>query len=308
MKEKTRVIELKNSCKNEAMESETTVCASIDLQQAIYLPISNESKIFYRRRLSIYNLTVYDIGTKDCHCFTWDETQSKRGSSEISTSVYRALKLYDDKGIKKAYHSSDGCSGQNKNSITPAMMLYTVTHSVNLEEISLRFFETNHGQNEGDSAHSAIGHALKNAGNVFLPSQVTTVMSLARPSKPYIVTQMQGEDFVDFKTLSKDLRIIDAGRDEGFTWNSIMELKVLKSEPNKMFYKTSHLQNTYNVYSLKRITTSIENCTLKKLNEGAINISKQKYDDLVSLCSGPIPVVKLENHKMFYHSLPHDKN
>ena len=290
------------------MESESTVCASFDLEQVIYSPISNESKIFYKRRLSVYNLTVYDIGTKDCHCFTWNETQSRRGSSEISTSVYKTLKLYDEKGIKKAYLFSDGCSGQNKNSITPAMMIYTVSHSTNLEEISLRFFETNHGQNEGDSAHSAIGHALKNAGNVFLPCQVTTVMSLARPSKPYIITQMQAEDFVDFKTLSKDLRIVDASRDEGFAWKSVMELKVLKKEPIKIYYKTSHFQDTYKVYSMKRISTSIDKCTLKKLNEGPINISKKKYDDLVSLCSGPIPVVKLEEYKKFYYSLPHDIN
>lgn len=202
--EKEKVRELKDQCKKEAMENETILCANFDLQQVIYLPMSNESALFYKRRLSNYNLTFYNIGNKDCHCFTWCETQSKRGSSEISTAVYNALRLYDSKGIRKAYLFADGCSGQNKNSITPAMLLYTVINSTNLSEVSLRFFETNHGQCEGDSAHSAIGHALKKAGDLFLPSQVATVMSLARPQKPYIIKQMQYKDFFDFKGLSKD--------------------------------------------------------------------------------------------------------
>ena len=64
----------------------------------MYLPMSRESSIFYKRRLSNYNLTFYNISNKDCYCFLWDETQ--KISSEISTSVYTALKLYDSKGIK----------------------------------------------------------------------------------------------------------------------------------------------------------------------------------------------------------------
>ena len=90
------------------------------------------------------------------------------------------------------------------------MMLYTVINSTNLEEISQRFFGTNHGQSEGDSAHSAIGHALNNSGDLFFPSQISPVVSLARPKKPYIVNRMQYDDFLDFKTLSKELRILEA--------------------------------------------------------------------------------------------------
>ena len=67
---------------------------------------------------------------------------------------------------------------------------------MNLEEISLMLFEIYHEQNKWDSVDNAIEHALKNAGNDFQFSQVTSI----RPSKPYIVTQMQFSDFVDFKS------------------------------------------------------------------------------------------------------------
>lgn len=125
--EKDKIRQIKDTCKKEAMENSNILCASFDLQQVIYLPMSKESAIFYKRRLSNYNLTFYNISNKDCHCFLWDETQSKRGSSEISTCVFQALKFYDEQGTKRAYLFADGCSGQNKNSITPAMMLYAVT-------------------------------------------------------------------------------------------------------------------------------------------------------------------------------------
>lgn len=35
--------------------------ATFDLQQVIFLPKKNRSEVFYKRRLSCYNLTVYDL-------------------------------------------------------------------------------------------------------------------------------------------------------------------------------------------------------------------------------------------------------
>ena len=112
MGEKEKVMVTKEQCKKAAQENESTLCANFDLQQVIYLPMSPESSIFYKRRLSNYKLTFYNISNKDCRCFIWEETQRKHGSSEISTSVYKALKFYDDQGTKKAYLYADGCSGQ----------------------------------------------------------------------------------------------------------------------------------------------------------------------------------------------------
>ena len=102
--------------------------------------------VFYKRRLSNFNLTFYDITDRICHCFTWHEGVSKRGLSEISSCVYKALQYYDNDGVKEVYLYSDGCSGQNKNSILPAMMLQVVSNSQNHEEISLGYFESFQGQ------------------------------------------------------------------------------------------------------------------------------------------------------------------
>lgn len=125
--EKNEVRRLKDECKIRAISNGPTfLCATFDLQQVIYLPISKESAIFYKRRLSNFNLTFYNISTKDCFCYTWHEGISRRGSSEISTCVYRALQHYDSKGTKIVSLFADGCSGQNKNTIIATMLLYAV--------------------------------------------------------------------------------------------------------------------------------------------------------------------------------------
>ena len=195
-----------------------------------------ESALFYKRRLSNFNLTFYDVVSKHCHCFTWHEGVSKRGSSEISTAVFKALKMYDDEGAEEVHLYSDGCVGQNKNSIMPAMMLHAVATSNNLQEISLRYFESFHGQNEGDSVHSAIATAMKRSGDLFVPSQLVPVFSLARRQQN-IVHQLQFEDFLDFKTLSQDLRVLNSRKDSAdglFHWGDI-KLKVVKRSPDKIF-------------------------------------------------------------------------
>lgn len=100
--EKEEVRSIKENVKKESQLDSSILCGSFDLQQVISLPISKENSIFYKRRLSNYNLTFYNIGNKDCHCFTWHEGQSKRGSSEISSAIHKVLKYYDGQGIQKA--------------------------------------------------------------------------------------------------------------------------------------------------------------------------------------------------------------
>lgn len=307
--EKKKVREIKEECKQKASKDETVLSATFDLQQVLYLPISNESALFYKRRLSNYNLTFYNLADTKCHCFVWNESQSKRGSSEISTAVFKSLQYYDSLGKKTAYLFSDGCPGQNKNSIVPTMLLYAVNTLPNLREISLRFFETNHGQSEGDSVHSTISSAMSAAGNVYVPTELKPIFTLARSKKPYIVVPLEFSDFWNFKQLSVDLRVLNIQLDSEnipINWNNMMEFRVLKECPTTIFFRTSHFDSGYRAITLKRQTKqSIENVPLAKLNSEPMKIPLAKYNDLVSLCSGTTPVIRLNEHKSFYLMLPH---
>nr|CAH7766657.1 unnamed protein product [Callosobruchus chinensis] len=187
IKEKNMVRELKNRHKEASMSDPTVFCGVFDLQQVIYLPISEESGIFYNRRLSNFNITFYDLAGKDCYCFVWYEATGKRGATEIATCLFKVLERYSRQGAEEICLFSDGCYGQNKNTIVVAMSLYALKMFPQLVKMSLSFFVTNHGQNEGDSAHSSISHAIMKVGDILEPSQLLPIITLARRKQPYKV-------------------------------------------------------------------------------------------------------------------------
>lgn len=286
---------------------EKTACICFDLQQVILLPKSNESQLFYHRRLSNFNLTIYNLASKQCDCYLWHECISKRGSSEISSCIFKYLQDLDKNGVEEVFLFSDGCSGQNKNSAFACMLLHQVMTSTSIVCISLKFFEPYHGQNEGDSAHSAISSALSLAGDVFVPSELIPIIKLARHKKPYSVHYLESKDFSDFKSMAKDLRVLSVRQDDNgdkVDWPSMMEYMVLKKEPNKIFFKTSHLDDEYRTITLPRSACDPK-VKPQPLNKVCPKLSAEKYKDLMALCSGPTPVIRNQEHASFYKNLPH---
>nr|CAH7766282.1 unnamed protein product [Callosobruchus chinensis] len=240
----------------------------------------------------------------------WNETVSKRGSSEIATCISHVLEYYSTKGIQSFYLYADGCAGQNKNSVIAAMLLHSLSQFPSIDEISLRFFETHHGQSEGDAARSATNRAITTAGNLFVPSQLYPIMRLARRKQPYIVILMSYNDFKDFKMLSKDMRILSVRSSENgsnINWTNVMEVMVKQSSPytRTLFFKNSHLDADYYSIVLKRLKVSLSELELSQLNIQVLKMGKKKYKDLMSLCQGTNPVVRLKEHQQFFLSLPH---
>lgn len=218
------------------------------------------------------------------------------------------MQKYDEKKIRSANLFADGCGGQNRDSIVAGALLYFISQSKHLKEISLRFFTSSHGQSEGDSAHSAINYAIKKAGELFVPSQLIPVFRLARHAKPYEVFSLTFSDFLDFKTLSEIIRLrtirIDA-EGKAFKWTDMVEFKVTKYALDKMYFKTRHLDQNYRSITLKRQNTPMLMNPLNKLNKGPRQISLAKYNDLKALYSDKVPVIKIPEHVHFYKSLPH---
>lgn len=181
-----------------------------------------------------------------------------------------------------------------------------------VETISLRFFTTNHGQCQGDSAHSAISHAIKKSGDLFVPSQFIPIFRLARPAKPYKVFTLGFHEFLDFKKFSEELRVRSIRIDDTglpFKWTDMVEFHVRKNNISQIFFKTSHLDQNYRSLTLKRQNNeSLLSKKLNNLNRGPRPISTEKYNDLIALCSGNTPVIKLPEHVQFYRSLPHKTN
>lgn len=246
IKEKNKIRDIKKRCKEESLESALIASPVFDLEQVFSFPMSLESLVFYKRRLTAFNLTIYELGSKECGCNYWDETMSRRGSSEIASCVFKYLQDLDKSGHIKVNLFADGCPGQNKNTIIASMLLFFIRHSKNVNEISLRFFETNHGQNEGDSAHSAISTAMEAEGEILVPSEMPSIFAKARVENPYKVRSMNFNDFLDFKSYSKSLNILSVRKNDDGTgsinWTDIMEIRVTKADQTEFFIKIVTVQ------------------------------------------------------------------
>ena len=64
------------------------------------LPHSNRGELFYKRRLSCYNFTVYDVKKHHAGCFPWNESIAKRGANEISSYLSEYITQTDKKSEK----------------------------------------------------------------------------------------------------------------------------------------------------------------------------------------------------------------
>lgn len=76
-------------------------------------------------------------------------------------------------------------------------------------------------------------------------------------------------------------------------WPDVMEVMVKQNSACKIFLKYSHLESEYDSISLKRLNSSLSDFKLFQLNEEPRKIIRKKYGDLVSLCQGETPMVRL---------------
>lgn len=76
-KRKENIANMKNKDKNDVEISKTMIYASFDLQTVLTLPYASDAQIYFSRKLSIMNLTVYDSRKKGI-CYLWDETRRKK--------------------------------------------------------------------------------------------------------------------------------------------------------------------------------------------------------------------------------------
>lgn len=191
---------------------------------------------------------------------------------------------------------SDSCPGQNRNQQVTAIILHAIK-TLPLEVIEQKFLVSGHTQMECDSMHSAIEHCSRNK-NLYLPNDWFNVMLSARRRKPYTVIEMKHDDFYDLKDLAQQTLSNRRTNTEGETvnWLDIRVIRVEKSKPNTVFYKTD-----FDEEFMKLEQNLVTDTLPKPAYTSPMPITKAKKHDLISLCqSGAIP----SYYHDFYHNLP----
>ncbi|KAK3877369.1 hypothetical protein Pcinc_017924 [Petrolisthes cinctipes] len=106
--------------------------------------------------------------------------------------------------------------------------------------------------------------------------------------------------------MATDLRILSIRIDDqgnSVDWTKLQEVIVQKTQRNKIFFKTSHLEKSYSNITLKQRLQPQHQP--KKLYSQPPKIGKDKYEDLMSLNESVLPVVRVSEYVDFYKSLPH---
>lgn len=306
---KERVRQIKKEEKESCNRSQTTI-AIFDLEKVLNIPQSAVGVFHYKRKYPIYNFTIFDANQRKGYCYVWHAQIAKRGAIEIGSCLWQFLNTEKQRGIENLSFYSDGCAGQNKNRFIFALYMFAAKKlQIN---ITHRFFETGHGQSEGDSMHSVIERELKNQV-VYTPDQMYAIITNAKVNgEKYIIKEMLQSDFYDIKELLEDKNWIKDDEGKKITWSKIMEINAASSEPSILRFKYDFdaeysKLNTERQQRSKRGARHASNTPnindspeLKIVYNEPLPIRKALHSDLISLCkSNDIP----SYYHGFYKSL-----
>ncbi|KAJ8949691.1 hypothetical protein NQ314_008154 [Rhamnusium bicolor] len=175
--------------------------ATFDLQAILSVPFAGDNQIFYKLKLHVYNLTIFDGSNPEGHCYVWDETHGKKGSAEIGTCLLKYLHGLPET-VTHVSTFSDTCGGHNRNKYVAAAMLYAVNKINHLKVIVLKFMESGHSYLEADSMHATIERARKHK-TIYTTREWSVLISAARiRPKPYIVNNLNFNDFYDLQKVA----------------------------------------------------------------------------------------------------------
>jgi len=198
---------------------------TVDLQSVLSTPCGNVSSLYYSRKLSVYNFTLYDQVTGNGFCMLWNETEAQRGANEIGSALYLYLKEYLRPDVKHIVITSDSTVSQNRNQFLTCMLLLAVQTLPTVETIEQKFLETGHTHMEVDGMHATIDCHKKKL-KISAPSEWSVVLQTARRGHPYVVREMEQHEFYDLHKLSKSLKATNLAK--AIQWMKVKCVRVTK--------------------------------------------------------------------------------
>ncbi|XP_067634692.1 uncharacterized protein [Eurosta solidaginis] len=186
-----------------------------DLQNIFSLPKLFASSFYYKRKLSVFNLTgtlILPGCEKVTYCALWNETLSGRSGNDIASALIKILNkiLEEHPNINTIILWSDSCVPQNRNRITATALLQFLHDHPHIIEIKQKFSEPGHSCLQlVDCVHSVIEKYLR---NVEIPSQLTLLRLLKNtnfPNTKLRLLQITDNDFKCYSIKSENMNFKD---------------------------------------------------------------------------------------------------
>lgn len=271
---------------------------TVDLQAVLLAPKNNVSSMYYKTKLAVHNLTMFDLQTKNGYCFLWNETEGNLTSDEFASIIIEFLLSIKDsfEQQKEVILFSDGCNYQNRNAtLGNALLNFAKITGITVYQ---KYLERGHTQMEVDAMHSTIERKLKGV-NINLPADYVAVCKRARKSpKPYDVTYLTHGFFKNFSSLGY-VRSIRPGKKPGEP--TVTDLRALKYNPNgSIQYKLRFTEDWKDLPTRiqQKDATPFEQLPCLYLDR--IPIKSEKFNHLQILKN----TINQDYHA-FYDSIPH---
>lgn len=289
---------------NALAQPKNTLYVTFDLEAILTLPQSEDSMLYYSRKLSVFNCTIHDSQNRGV-CNMWSETAGRKGANEVGTCLLQYFRSLDS-DIKHITMYSDTCSGQNRNQyIVAALLLAQNTDEFSSAEIiDLKYLESGHSMMECDSMHATIERAKKNR-KVYLPEEYELIASLARQKPhPYEVKRMTHSDFFDLHELAaKCIRMRKQDvNGEPIQWLKIKWFRFIRGSSVVHFKYDVEAEQFHCLCALGNDEFNFNSLLpLQAAYKEPLPISVQKKRNLLNLVQkGVIP----STYRDFYASLP----
>lgn len=182
-------------------DNDPSLCViAMDLQQTLATPRLTTNVAYYKRKMWTYNFGVHNLKESSmAHLYVWNEAVGKRGSSDIGSCLIHYVEHHVPAHCNKLVIFSDNCGGQNKN-INLSLLLLRFLHSGRFSQVKQYFLMPGHSylpcdRDFGNLEKYFHGH------EVYTTPHYIELMRQARRDHPFVVKQMDHEDFVDLDPL-----------------------------------------------------------------------------------------------------------
>ena len=269
-------------------EAKAVLC--FDMENVITLPRANVSNFFYKRKLTVYNLTIHSSVDKAVYCCIWNETDSGRGGNTIASALLKGLEQFVEThpDVTEITLWSDSCVPQNRNSMMSYALKSFMKKHTHIVEIVQKYSESGHSLiQEVDNAHSAIERHLQRC-EVYSPLSLIRQLAAVRRDPKFNILQLRHSDFLNFEEV-KQMRF------DKVPYTLVKQLIYKKNQPNFLMYKDCHTGNKEMscVSILKEKRTQrrgnvvapqvIKHLSSVNLLKAPSPLSKEKIDDITSM-------------------------
>lgn len=207
--------------KDKELADPSTIVISFDLQNVINLPNCEIGKLFYKKKLNVYNLTAHESLGKNKICVIWPETLCGRSGNDI---------------VKNIITWSDSCVPQNRNSIISCAVVCFLQQNPNIESIIMKYSIPGHSCiQEVDNIHSRIEKQLR-VSDVWSPLGLVRLLKQIDHKKAFHIIHMH-KTFLDYHNVSKNFNY------KKVPYTKVKQLKFLRDDLFSVYFSTDYSDN-----------------------------------------------------------------